>query len=430
MSEAENNKNWALEELMNYVNSLTDTQTNVSYSNSLQATMPRNETENYRNWALDELMNYLDTLAENPIAASDYSSFAATMPQSERSVIAVQSKEVLNVSQELPQEIHNKFFHQVAAKNKQQVALAPSNMTNLVALIQQLRSSNSHLVKRVTDLSQAMTQFHQALVSQKAQNQVAQTMLLDKDRALETACQTIECQQNLIETLNAELASHKEFVAQSQAIYSEQSYQLLEAKNNCRDLRTRLHREHQHGLQLKFALEKCLATPAINQQYINHPSDLEADFAVSKAPPIKTWTVKPPCKGTIELDWERHQPETNLVNEAAVVETDEPNISTANPIVAEELLSDYDNEIIEVQWQELANLVENNLQDDAIASLTADILAEIDEASNVSSPVETETSYFNANKNWPSPVVYPSRPPKGLKSLAAIELPPFRRRRA
>jgi hypothetical protein len=113
-----------------------------------------------------------------------------------------------------------------------------------------------------------------------------------------------------------------------------------------------------------------------------------------------------------------------------VVETDEPNISTANPIVAEELLSDYDNEIIEVQWQELANLVENNLQDEAIASLTADILAELDEAPNVSSPVETETSYFNANKNWPSPVVYPSRPPKGLKSLAAIELPHFRRRRA
>ena len=29
------------------------------------------------------------------------------------------------------------------------------------------------------------------------------------------------------------------------------------------------------------------------------------------------------------------------------------------------------------------------------------------------------------NTNWPSPVVYPSRPPKGRKSLAAIELPTF-----
>lgn len=274
MIEAENNKNWALEELMNYVNSLADTQTNVSYSNSLQATMPRNETENYRNWALDELMNYLDTLAENPVTTSDSSSFTATMPQSDRSVIAVQSNEVLNILQEKPQEIHNKFFHQVAVKNKQQVALAPSNMTNLVALIQQLRSSNSNLVKRVTDLSQAMTQFHQALESQKAQNQVAQTMLLDKDRALETACQTIECQQNLIETLNAELASHKEFVAQSQAIYSEQSYQLLEAKNTCRDLRTRLHREQQHSVQLKFALlldQIVTATTPSNSPQTNVP---------------------------------------------------------------------------------------------------------------------------------------------------------------
>lgn len=431
MSETENTKNWALEELMNYVSSLEKNQTNASNTGSLNATMPEDETENYKNSALEELMNYLDLLAEDQTKTSYTGSSDVVKPTRDHALAEVNEVEVLNISRGSPQEINSKALSkQVEAKKERQAALSPSNMANLVALIQQLRSSNSNLVKRVTALSQAMTGLHQTLESHKVQSQVAESMLLEKNQALEIACQTIECQQNLIETLNAELSSHKEFVAQSQAIYSEQSYQLLEAKNTCKELRTRLHREQQHSLQLKFALEKCLATPAVNHQYVNHPTDLESDFVIPKAPPIQTWTVKTPCTNhEIELDWER-QPATNSVNEADVVETNEQNTCPENAIASlEELLNqpleDCDNEIIEVQWQELANLVENNLQDQAIANLTSDILAELDEEV-VASPIET--SYFNANKNWPSPVVYPSRPPKGRKSLAAIELPPFRRR--
>lgn len=430
MSETENTKNWALEELMNYVNSLAKTQTTASYTGSLNATMPENETENYKNWALEELMNYLDVLAEKQTNTSYTSSFDIVKPRA-RALVEVNRLEVLNISRGSIQEINsNTFSNQVEATKERLAALSPSNMANLVALIEQLRSSNSNLAKRVTALSQAITGLQQNLESHKVQSQVAESMLLEKNQALETACQTIECQQNLIENLNAELSSHKEFVAQSQAIYSEQSYQLLEAKNTCKELRTRLHREQQHSLQLKFALEKCLATPAINHQYVNHSTDLESDFVIPKAPPIQTWTVKTPCSNhEIELDWER-QSATNSVNEATVVETNEQDISPENAIASlEELLNqpleNCDNEIIEVQWQELANLVENNLEDQAIADLTADLLAELDEKA-VASPIET--SYFNANKNWPSPVVYPSRPPKGRKSLAAIELPPFQRR--
>jgi len=426
MSETENTKNWALEELMNYVNSLAKTQTNASNTGSLNASMPENDTENYKNWALEELMNYLDLLAEDQTNTSYTGSFDVVKPKRDRARVEVNRVEVLNISRGNPQEINSKdFSSQVEAKKETLAALSPSNMANLVVLIQQLRSSNSNLAKRVTALSQAMTGLHQNLESHKVQSQVAESMLFEKNQALETACQTIEYQQNLIENLNAELSSHKEFVAQSQAIYSEQSYQLLEAKNTCKELRTRLHREQQHSLQLKFALEKCLATPAINHQHVNHPTDLESDFVIPKAPPIQPWKIKTLCSDReIELDWER-QPMANVVNEADVVETNEQDISPENAITSlEELLNqplENDNEIIEVQWQELANLVENNLEDRAIA----DIIAELDEEA-VASPIET--SYFNANKNWPSPVVYPSRPPKGRKSLAAIELPPFRRR--
>ncbi len=38
---------------------------------------------------------------------------------------------------------------------------------------------------------------------------------------------------------------------------------------------------------------------------------------------------------------------------------------------------------------------------------------------------QLETSSLTPNSNWPSPVVYPLRPAKGRKSLAAIELPTF-----
>lgn len=41
---------------------------------------------------------------------------------------------------------------------------------------------------------------------------------------------------------------------------------------------------------------------------------------------------------------------------------------------------------------------------------------------------QQEMSSFTPNSNWPSPVVYPLRPPKGRKSLAAIELPSFNQR--
>lgn len=431
MSEAESSNNRALDELMNYVNSLAETQTNASYSGSLNTNMPGDKPENYKNWALDELMNYLDVLAANQPNISCGSSFEAVKSNSDRPQIETNRVEVLDISRDKVQKIDsNNFSYQVAATQNCQAALSPTNMANLVVLIQQLRSSNSNLVQRVTALNQAIAEFHQSLEVHKQRSQVAESMLLEKNQAWETACQTIECQQNLIETLNAEIASHQEFVTQSQAIYSEQSYQLLEAKNNCRELRTRLQREQQHSLQLKFALEKCLATPTIKHQHVT-PTDVEADFAIPKAPPIQTWTVKTPCiSHEIELDWER-QPEITSIDESAEVETDEPITSSENAIASsqellEQPLDDCSNEIIEVQWQDLANLVENNLQDEALADLTADLLAELDEEANVAPPLET--SYFNANKNWPSPVVYPSRPPKGRKSLAAIELPPFRRR--
>lgn len=38
---------------------------------------------------------------------------------------------------------------------------------------------------------------------------------------------------------------------------------------------------------------------------------------------------------------------------------------------------------------------------------------------------QLNTNSLTPDSDWPSPVVYPLRPPKGRKSLAAIELPTF-----
>ena len=46
---------------------------------------------------------------------------------------------------------------------------------------------------------------------------------------------------------------------------------------------------------------------------------------------------------------------------------------------------------------------------------------------NTSSNEPTEPEVVLPQSNWPSPVLYPLRPPKKRKSLAAIELPSFPR---
>lgn len=78
--------------------------------------------------------------------------------------------------------------------------------------------------------------------------------------------------------------------------------------------------------------------------------------------------------------------------------------------------------------QDLHNL--SQTVEDFVTEQTLDTDSELVSSGQTNQPRLTEssqleTSSLTPNSNWPSPVVYPLRPAKGRKSLAAIELPTF-----
>jgi hypothetical protein len=397
MKETESYKNWALEELMNYVKSIAEVQTNISYENPPSQITPMKRNENYKNWALEELMNYVKSIAVQTDVSCD------NLPNQ---ITPVQDKlvEVTAITTETPQLSDCCPIVPLQIATNEEIALSPSNLKDLVALIEELHLSNGNLVKRVTYLSQSITEFHQDLETYKAQFQVVSSRLNAQNEELAASHETIAAQQSMIEKLTTEIAIAKGLVVQVQADYSEQFDQLAVEKDNCRNLRTRLNREQQHSLQLKVALEKCLEVPAASYQSaddrLGSKDGLEDSASFTpKAPPIKPWTTQIRCVGNqIDLSWERQ-------SNTEVEETkDMQPLATENAIASTEHL-------------DLLNSLMN--QDDVEEAIA---LTDIDEV-QVASPIET--NQINPRTKSPSPLVYPSRPPKGRKSLAAIELPSF-----
>ncbi len=397
MNESQSYKNWALEELINYVNSVA-VHANESYDDSLSKIMPVNRNESYKNWALEELINYVNSVAVH--TNGSYNDLINQITPIQGNLVDVEVKEI---SRETPQKTNCSLPSQLQIGENEEVALSPSNLGNLIVLIQNLRLSNGDLVKQVNYLSQAIIEFHQDLETYKVQFHAASSRLGEQNQELETSYQTIQEQQRLIEKLTTELASNKELLAQVQADHEEQSYQLSAGIDNCRDLRTRLNREQQHSLQLKVALEKCLEVPTASYQSakndaVSDANNLEdsASFA-SKAPPIKPWTTQTRCGGNkIDSSWERQS--------SAVEETED-----FQPI-------DLENAIASPEHLEPSNsLTEEDLEEATVVTDTYEVQVEL----------PTQTNHVNVQAKSPSPLVYPSRPPKGRKSLAAIELPSF-----
>ncbi|NEN99960.1 MAG: hypothetical protein F6K50_32165, partial [Moorea sp. SIO3I7] len=151
------------------------------------------------------------------------------------------------------------------------------------ALAQKLRLDNHRLQQQVTQLQQALQEKQQELNGQAKQLREYDKLLSTKDlelntvqdqltrlfHTLESSHQSGQRQQILVETLSEQLQSSQDQVArleqdysQTQQRYNEQSHQLVQLKDTCRELRTRLYRQQQQTLQFKVALEKCLEMPA------------------------------------------------------------------------------------------------------------------------------------------------------------------------
>ncbi len=385
-----------------------------------------------------------------------------------------------------------------------EAVLAPPEKLELVVLIQELRSSNSNLLKRVIHLEQALAECQKDLQSHKKRSHVAESMLTQQSQDLAATQEQVKClthelqashqtgqrQQILIETLTAQLESSQERVAQLdrecsliQASYNEQSHALMQSENTCQDLRTRLTRQQRYTLQLKVALEKCLEIPFLSYQPQSNTDktptraqsgqtkpSIQSQSSFAKQQPIPAWSAQPESLSN-EISLFNPMPPTTWSESAE-------DLSTLAQEEESHLSSEKNSEAEEADWQDLLNLLQAveeaetaNLPEAAIAfsDPPGNAPTQVDDSLNESNfdsagllytgseplpPNRTtqcsagggssseltqdqfqftessqqETSSFTPNSNWPSPVVYPLRPPKGRKSLAAIELPSFNQR--
>jgi hypothetical protein len=158
----------------------------------------------------------------------------------------------------------------------------PSDISELIGLVQELNQCNGVLLDRVSQLEDALERSQNALQAEIGRSQdsppvidqnpqdlaTAQEQIITLFNQLEFGHQTNQRQQILIETLTGQLENSQERIAQLereaaliQQRYNEQAQLLVQSENTCRDLQARLQRQQRYTLQFKAALEKCLEVP-------------------------------------------------------------------------------------------------------------------------------------------------------------------------
>ena len=178
------------------------------------------------------------------------------------------------------------------------------------ALAQKMRQRNRRLLEQVAELRQALKVNQETLHSEQIRGREKETLLAQRAeefnilqeqlarlfQALESSHQAAQRQQILIETLSEQLQSSQERLAQlerecalTQQRYNEQSHQLLQAADTCRELRTRLHRQQRQTLQFKVALEKSLEMQSpsnvVQKQQLHYNRGIASQSLVHKRPP-------------------------------------------------------------------------------------------------------------------------------------------------
>lgn len=326
-----------------------------------------------------------------------------------------------------------------------------------------LRSTAGQVDKN-TDLSDRVMQLEAQLA--EAQQQVQQDREQKKQlmHQLELSVQTSERQQILIETLRSQLETNQEQVAQlerdcalTQQRCEEQTTKLSQTEIICRDLRSRLYRQQRYTLQFKNALEKCLeVTGSDRGDGPASSTDKDRDFFafnkqgfVPKSSAIKPWSATLGLAGPggdLELDSELPIPaisssdlqknsDSSTVNNETQTARQDRLIETQVP--SSEQLED-------LEWQESdpwiaedVTAVESDAPITAIQGPESEEIGDVTSAgqeSQISEEIASSNSSENAETlpllsptNSPSPLVYPLRPHKKIKSLAAIDLPTFPR---
>ncbi|MEQ8996205.1 MAG: hypothetical protein RID53_06825 [Coleofasciculus sp. B1-GNL1-01] len=348
------------------------------------------------------------------------------------------------------------------------------------ALAQKMRQRNRRLLEQIAQLQNALSEKQDALNAEMLRSQEQDSLIVRQGEelntlqdqltrlfhTLESSHQAATRQQILIETLSEQLQSSQERVAQlerecalTQQRNNEQSHQLVQSANTCRELKTRLHRQQQQTLQFKVALEKCLEMP--NRQVSEaQPTRPKRDVGgvVPKAQPIQPWSAQQDfladeSSTDTEPLWNRPlQLDSLLATSTDTEDVTEPTESQSSTTPTDSTvtpISDSTAAELEAERQLLAEM--NSLaQASGLSEVAYDLTqepnpwmlepgrdAEMGDESELSSAETeaTEDEWDEENEvtlpqpNWPSPVVYPLRRPKKIKSLSSIELPSFPRYR-
>jgi hypothetical protein len=285
-----------------------------------------NEADTSNNRAVMESLNSANSLQSEQASCPFYS----VVPSEN---LAMRQLPLLKPAQEEqpdppnPQSPENVTQEWVAEPDSRQQTVIDDEFQKLLALNEELRSANNELYEQVEHLKDDLAESEKALQWQKRRYSVTESMLNQQAQELiaaqeqiqslfqqlDTAAQTIQRQDTLIETYKAQLQISQQRLAQLerecallQTNYNEQSQQVLQSETTCRELRTRLMRQQRQTLQFKAALEKCLEPPAAKDDSpqetatnsYNSPTkqsrfSRKARSLFPNVQPIRPWSAEP-----------------------------------------------------------------------------------------------------------------------------------------
>ncbi len=359
-----------------------------------------------------------------------------------------------------------------------QAQSASEREAELMSLIRDLNECNDVLLDKVAQLEEALDTSQTALQAEIDRTHgpaVSESRTLsDRHIAqmvteLEVSTQALKRHQVLNETLQAELTTNKDRVAQLdqdcthlQQQCADQSQRLLQAETSVRDLRARLQRQQRYTLQFKAALEKCLNVSPESQ--VANPGVGASVFAGTTAVPA----VSMPKIDNI-APWTAQEPAARLDPQLeALIRGGSSSVPASPPqdLSSPETPSlDVDPETEAQLWRDLARVIEipgekalyatsNDDDEDELIEMASPSpwdespAKSVTEAvpsptANLPSPTTVETAaaiphgaevgaepYVPAMafpEVTPAPVVYPLRAQKRISSMAAVDLPMFPR---
>lgn len=323
-------------------------------------------------------------------------------------------------------------------------ALATSEVLELATLIQSLHSANSNLLDRANQVEAALAECQNSLqlyvkwlysaestiTQQSLELTSAQEKVRCLSQELEVYHQKAERQQILTESLTAQLQYSQERTAQLEqecaftlSRYNQQSHQLMQTDSACQELRARLTRQQSYTLQLRLALEKSPDSSVLSYQMQPIQSwSAQTEPLIEKLKLDDNLPAFPPLSSEIVSNSQ----ETDLLENSSVEQVDLQSLADMPKTESGSVVIDLPEAAIAPCSldEQVEDLLDTNselvLEDNTVAASSTLLQAHL-----LPESLQQGTDFLIPATNWPSPVVYPSRPPKGRKSLSAIELPTF-----